>query len=121
MFGFFCEGGGATASFDKWPPAPLLGTSDGTDQSEVLIDLVGLDVQSNSPPQTSSASALLWGPADPLAPFPKASAAGVSLLDHDLFSLGKNKKTKKKNPVEIKKTVFLSLLCALGVKSDASL
>lgn len=84
-----------TTSCDKWPPAPLLGTSGGTDQSEVLIDLVGLDVQSNSPPRTSSASALLWGPADRLAPFPKASTAGLSLLDHDFFSLGKNKQTKK--------------------------
>lgn len=75
------------------PAAPLLGTSSCTEQSEVLIDLAGLDVQSSSPPQTSPASvpaALPWGPADPLVPTPNAPAAGLSLLDQDLISLGEN-------------------------------
>ncbi|XP_075898994.1 LOW QUALITY PROTEIN: ADP-ribosylation factor-binding protein GGA3a [Nelusetta ayraudi] len=86
-----------TESAHQTQPSVAQGTSGGTDQSEVLIDLVGLDVQSNSAPQTSSASALLWGPADPLAPFPKASTAGLSLLDHDLFSLGLGQSVPEKH------------------------
>lgn len=84
-------------------PAPQLDASSCTDQSEVLIDLVGLDVQSISPPQTSPASvpaALPWGPTDPLVPTPNTSTAGLSLLDQDLFSLGKSGKKK------------ISLLCS---------
>lgn len=70
------------------------GTSGCTEQPGVLIDLLGLDVQSSSPPLTTSPSgsaALLWGAADPLAPVPNLSQ---SLLDQDLFSLGKKEKRK---------------------------
>lgn len=66
-------------------------------QSEILIDLVGLDIQNMCPPpqqpMTSSASIpadLLWGSAAP-APqshSPSAPSAAVSLLDEELLSLG---------------------------------
>lgn len=64
-----------------------------TNHSEVLIDLVGLDVQSVSPPQQPSSSLpadLLCGSAGPDAqsPSPGAPSAALSLLDEELLSLG---------------------------------
>ncbi|TKS67976.1 ADP-ribosylation factor-binding protein GGA3 [Collichthys lucidus] len=66
-----------------------------TNHSEVLIDLVGLDVQSVSPPQQPSSSLpadLLCGSAGPDAqsPGPGAPSAALSLLDEELLSLGLN-------------------------------
>lgn len=74
----------------------LTGTSS-TNQSEILIDLVGLDIQNMcAPPQqqmTSSASIpadLLWGSAapEPQSHSPSTPSAAVSLLDEELLSLG---------------------------------
>ncbi|XP_060944665.1 ADP-ribosylation factor-binding protein GGA3-like [Limanda limanda] len=74
------------------------GTSS-TNQSEVLIDLVGLDFNSPSPPEkqppTSSLSFpddLLCGSAaaEPLSPSPSAPSAALCLLDEELLSLGLN-------------------------------
>ncbi|XP_027138571.1 ADP-ribosylation factor-binding protein GGA3a [Larimichthys crocea] len=66
-----------------------------TNHSEVLIDLVGLDVQSVSPPQQPSSSLpadLLCGSAGPDAQSPSSAApsAALSLLDEELLSLGLN-------------------------------
>ncbi|XP_034752803.1 ADP-ribosylation factor-binding protein GGA3a [Etheostoma cragini] len=70
-----------------------------TNQSEVLIDLVGLDIQSVSlpgqQPPTSSPSIpadLLCGSAatDPQPHSPSAPSAALSLLDEELLSLGLN-------------------------------
>ncbi|XP_065815462.1 LOW QUALITY PROTEIN: ADP-ribosylation factor-binding protein GGA3a [Labrus bergylta] len=69
-----------------------------TNQSEILIDLVGLDNQSDSPPEllrppVSSLSIpadLLCGSADPHASCPGAPSAALSLLDEELLSLGLN-------------------------------
>lgn len=74
----------------------LTGTGS-TNQSEILIDLVGLDIQNMcAPPQQrmmSSASIpadLLWGSAapDPQSHSPSTPSAAVSLLDEELLSLG---------------------------------
>ncbi|KAK1886250.1 ADP-ribosylation factor-binding protein GGA3 [Dissostichus eleginoides] len=71
----------------------------GTNQSEILIDLVGLDTHSVSLPEqhppTSSLSLpadLLCGSAatDPQSPSPSAPSAALSLLDEELLSLGLN-------------------------------
>ncbi|KAI9513960.1 hypothetical protein NQZ68_038020 [Dissostichus eleginoides] len=71
----------------------------GTNQSEILIDLVGLDTHSVSVPEqhppTSSLSLpadLLCGSAatDPQSPSPSAPSAALSLLDEELLSLGLN-------------------------------
>uniref|UniRef100_A0A8C4DLI5 Golgi associated, gamma adaptin ear containing, ARF binding protein 3a n=1 Tax=Dicentrarchus labrax TaxID=13489 RepID=A0A8C4DLI5_DICLA len=69
-----------------------------TNQSEILIDLVGLDIQSVSLPEqqqppTSSLSIpadLLCGSAatDPQSPNLSAHSAALSLLDEELLSLG---------------------------------
>lgn len=76
-------------------PVPLSGTGC-TNQTEILIDLVGPDVQSNSVPQqrlqTSSASIpadLLWGSADHQSSSHNPPSAAFSLLDEELLSLGK--------------------------------
>nr|XP_033481175.1 ADP-ribosylation factor-binding protein GGA3a [Epinephelus lanceolatus] len=69
-----------------------------TNQSEILIDLVGLDTQSVSlpehqPPSSLSIPAdLLCGSAvtDPQSPSPSAPSAALSLLDEELLSLGLN-------------------------------
>ncbi|XP_035516416.1 ADP-ribosylation factor-binding protein GGA3a [Morone saxatilis] len=71
-----------------------------TNQSEILIDLVGLDIQSVSLPEqqqppTSSLSIpadLLCGSAatDAQSPSPSAHSAALSLLDEELLSLGLN-------------------------------
>ncbi|XP_040893126.1 ADP-ribosylation factor-binding protein GGA3a isoform X2 [Toxotes jaculatrix] len=70
-----------------------------TNQSEILIDLVGLDVQSPSPPEQhppssslSFPSDLLCGSAatDPQSPTHSAPSAALSLLDEELLSLGLN-------------------------------
>lgn len=69
-----------------------------TNQSEILIDLVGLDIQSVSPhqqPPMSSVSIpadLLCGSAatDPQSPSPSTPSAALSLLDEELLSLGLN-------------------------------
>ncbi|KAM9362886.1 ADP-ribosylation factor-binding protein GGA3a [Symphorus nematophorus] len=70
-----------------------------TNHTEILIDLVGLDVQSVSPsqqqPPTSPLSIptdLLYGSAatDPQSPSPSAPSAALSLLDEELLSLGLN-------------------------------
>ncbi|XP_044044984.1 ADP-ribosylation factor-binding protein GGA3a isoform X2 [Siniperca chuatsi] len=69
-----------------------------TNQSEILIDLVGLDIQSISlqeqHPPTSSRSIpadLLCGSAtDPQSPSPSTPSAAHSLLDEELLSLGLN-------------------------------
>nr|XP_046266564.1 ADP-ribosylation factor-binding protein GGA3a [Scatophagus argus]XP_046266574.1 ADP-ribosylation factor-binding protein GGA3a [Scatophagus argus] len=70
-----------------------------TNQSEILIDLVGLGIQSVSPPQqrplTSTVSIpadLLCGTAatDPQSPSPSTPTAALSLLDEELLSLGLN-------------------------------
>ncbi|CAK6953406.1 ADP-ribosylation factor-binding protein GGA3a [Scomber scombrus] len=70
-----------------------------TTQSEILIDLVGLDVQSPSPPEqqppTSSISIpadLLCGTAatEPQSSSTNALSAALSLLDEELLSLGLN-------------------------------
>ncbi|KAK5926491.1 hypothetical protein CgunFtcFv8_022058 [Champsocephalus gunnari] len=71
----------------------------GTNQSEILIDLLGLDTHSVSLPEqhppTSSLSLpayLLCGSAatDPQSPRPSAPSAALSLLDEELLSLGLN-------------------------------
>ncbi|XP_053187135.1 ADP-ribosylation factor-binding protein GGA3-like [Scomber japonicus] len=70
-----------------------------TSQSEILIDLVGLDVQSPSPPEqqppTSSMSIpadLLCGTAatEPQSSSTNAPSTALSLLDEELLSLGLN-------------------------------
>lgn len=70
-----------------------------TNQSEILIDLVGLDIQSPSPPEQqppecslSFPADLLCGPAStaPQAQSPSAPSAALSLLDEELLSLGLN-------------------------------
>lgn len=78
-------------------PVPLSGTGC-TNQTEILIDLVGPDVQSNSVPQqqlqSSSVSVpadLLWGPADHPSSGHNPPSAACSLLDEELLSLGKKK------------------------------
>lgn len=77
----------------------LLSGTGCTNQTEILIDLVGPDVQSNSVPQqqlqTSSASIpadLLWGSADHPSSSHNPPSAAFSLLDEELLSLGKKKK-----------------------------
>uniref|UniRef100_A0A3Q3EID4 Golgi associated, gamma adaptin ear containing, ARF binding protein 3 n=1 Tax=Labrus bergylta TaxID=56723 RepID=A0A3Q3EID4_9LABR len=72
------------------------GTQRTQSSSEILIDLVGLDNQSDSPPEllrppVSSLSIpadLLCGSADPHASCPGAPSAALSLLDEELLSLG---------------------------------
>lgn len=64
-----------------------------TNRSEVLIDLMGLDVQGVSRPPTSPLSLpvdLLCGsaPGRPRATGPTAPSAALSLLDEELLSLG---------------------------------
>lgn len=75
---------------------PLTGTGC-TNQSEILIDLVGLDIQSISVPQQQTLSSsvsipadLLWGSAatDPQSASPSTPSAALSLLDEELLSLG---------------------------------
>ncbi|XP_071361719.1 ADP-ribosylation factor-binding protein GGA3a isoform X2 [Trachinotus anak] len=70
-----------------------------TNQSEILIDLVGLDVQTPSPPEQQPPASslsfpadLLCGPAaaDPQPPSLSAPSAALSLLDEELLSLGLN-------------------------------
>ncbi|XP_068583496.1 ADP-ribosylation factor-binding protein GGA3a [Cebidichthys violaceus] len=66
-----------------------------TNQSEILIDLVGLDTQGVSQPPTSSLSLpadLLCGSAarGPQSPSPDGPSAALSLLDEELLSLGLN-------------------------------
>ncbi|KAL7404341.1 hypothetical protein ABVT39_013429 [Epinephelus coioides] len=69
-----------------------------TNQSEILIDLVGLDTQSVSLPEHQTPSSLsipadlLCGSAvtDPQSPSPSAPSAALSLLDEELLSLGLN-------------------------------
>ncbi|KAK5865928.1 hypothetical protein PBY51_020158 [Eleginops maclovinus] len=85
----------------------------GTNQSEILIDLVGLDTHSVSPaeqhPPTSSLSLpadLLCGSAatDPQSPSPSAPSAALSLLDEELLSLGLNEPApvpSKSTPVNL--------------------
>ncbi|XP_068448515.1 ADP-ribosylation factor-binding protein GGA3a [Clinocottus analis] len=69
-----------------------------TNQSEILIDLAGLDIQGVSQPPTSSRSLpadLLCGLAarDPQSPDPGVPSAALSLLDEELLSLGLNEPT----------------------------
>uniref|UniRef100_A0A7N6AMZ8 Golgi associated, gamma adaptin ear containing, ARF binding protein 3a n=1 Tax=Anabas testudineus TaxID=64144 RepID=A0A7N6AMZ8_ANATE len=68
-----------------------------TNQSEILIDLVGLDIQSPSPPEQQPPPSSLPFPADllsgsaavdPPPPRPSASSVALSLLDEELLSLG---------------------------------
>lgn len=68
-----------------------------TTQSEILIDLVGLDIQSPSPPEQQPLASSLSIPADllcgsaatePQSPSPNAPSAALSLLDEELLSLG---------------------------------
>ncbi|KAM7009707.1 ADP-ribosylation factor-binding protein GGA3a [Tautogolabrus adspersus] len=71
-----------------------------TNQSEILIDLVGLDNQSDSPPELQPPISTLSIPADllcgsaatqdPHASSPSAPSAALSLLDEELLSLGLN-------------------------------
>ncbi|XP_026216460.1 ADP-ribosylation factor-binding protein GGA3a isoform X2 [Anabas testudineus] len=67
-----------------------------TNQSEILIDLVGLDIQSPSPPEQQPPPSSLPFPADllsgsaavdPPPPRPSASSVALSLLDEELLSL----------------------------------
>ncbi|XP_026159851.1 ADP-ribosylation factor-binding protein GGA3a isoform X2 [Mastacembelus armatus] len=71
--------------------------TDHTNQSEILIDLVGLDVQNPVPsaqqppaPSLFFPNGLLSGSAaiDPQSPSPSAPSAACSLLDKELLSLG---------------------------------
>ncbi|KAF3852275.1 hypothetical protein F7725_005630 [Dissostichus mawsoni] len=82
----------------------------GTNQSEILIDLVGLDTHSVSLPEqhppTSSLSLpadLLCGSAatDPQAPSPSAPSAALSLLDEELLSLGLNEPAPVPNALSV--------------------
>uniref|UniRef100_A0A4W6FRT4 Golgi associated, gamma adaptin ear containing, ARF binding protein 3a n=1 Tax=Lates calcarifer TaxID=8187 RepID=A0A4W6FRT4_LATCA len=68
-----------------------------TNQSEILIDLVGLDIQSPSPPDQQPPAPSLSFPADllcgsaaaePQSQSPSAPSAALSLLDEELLSLG---------------------------------
>nr|XP_019940079.1 PREDICTED: ADP-ribosylation factor-binding protein GGA3-like [Paralichthys olivaceus] len=70
-----------------------------TNQSEILIDLVGLDVNSPSMPEKQPPTSSLSFPADllcgsaaaePLSPSPSSPSAAFSLLDEELLSLGLN-------------------------------
>ncbi|KAF7662998.1 hypothetical protein LDENG_00221580 [Lucifuga dentata] len=70
-----------------------------TKESEILIDLVGLDIQSSSPPEQrppvssfSIPADLLCGSAATNLPShsPDTPSAGLSLLDEELLSLGLN-------------------------------
>ncbi|KAK9540017.1 hypothetical protein VZT92_002493 [Zoarces viviparus] len=66
-----------------------------TNQSEILIDLMGLDTQDVSQPPASSLSLpadLLCGSAarGPQSPGPDGPSAALSLLDEELLSLGLN-------------------------------
>lgn len=63
----------------------LTGTGS-TNQSEVLIDLVGLDIESPSPPEHQPLPPSLSFPADLLSG--SAPSAALSLLDEELLSLG---------------------------------
>ncbi|KAJ4944420.1 hypothetical protein JOQ06_012964, partial [Pogonophryne albipinna] len=71
----------------------------GTNQSEILIDLVGLDTHSVSLPEQHPPTSSLSLPADLLcgsaatdlqSPRPSAPSAALSLLDEELLSLGLN-------------------------------
>ncbi|XP_033986227.1 ADP-ribosylation factor-binding protein GGA3a [Trematomus bernacchii] len=85
----------------------------GTNQSEILIDLVGLDTHSVSlpeqqPPMSSLSlpADLLCGSAatDPQSPSPSAPSAALSLLDEELLSLGLNEPApvpSKSTPVNL--------------------
>ncbi|XP_018520521.1 LOW QUALITY PROTEIN: ADP-ribosylation factor-binding protein GGA3a [Lates calcarifer] len=73
-----------------------------TNQSEILIDLVGLDIQSPSPPDQQPPAPSLSFPADllcgsaaaePQSQSPSAPSAALSLLDEELLSLGLNEPT----------------------------
>uniref|UniRef100_A0A7N8XSJ8 Golgi associated, gamma adaptin ear containing, ARF binding protein 3a n=1 Tax=Mastacembelus armatus TaxID=205130 RepID=A0A7N8XSJ8_9TELE len=73
--------------------------TDHTNQSEILIDLVGLDVQNPVPsaqqppaPSLFFPNGLLSGSAaiDPQSPSPSAPSAACSLLDKELLSLGED-------------------------------
>ncbi|XP_022620781.1 ADP-ribosylation factor-binding protein GGA3-like isoform X3 [Seriola dumerili] len=70
-----------------------------TNQSEILIDLVGLDVQTPSPPEQQPPASSLCFPddllcgsttVDPQPPSLSAPSAALSLLDEELLSLGLN-------------------------------
>lgn len=69
-----------------------------TNQSEILIDLVGLDIEGISLPKQQPPSSSLSIPADllcgsaatdPQSPSPSAPSTALSLLDEELLSLGK--------------------------------
>ncbi|XP_038569711.1 ADP-ribosylation factor-binding protein GGA3a isoform X3 [Micropterus salmoides] len=76
-----------------------------TNRSEILIDLLGLDIQSISlqeqqpPPSSRSIPAdLLCGSAtDPQSPSPSTPSAALSLLDEELLSLGINEPIPSKS------------------------
>ncbi|XP_070712550.1 ADP-ribosylation factor-binding protein GGA3a [Pempheris klunzingeri] len=89
---------GETGDAHRTQSSVKQGTSH-TNQSEILIDLVGLDVHSNSqtkqqPPSSSPSipADLLCGSAaiDPQSSSPTAPSAALSLLDEELLSLGLN-------------------------------
>ncbi|XP_056228553.1 ADP-ribosylation factor-binding protein GGA3a isoform X1 [Seriola aureovittata] len=70
-----------------------------TNQSEILIDLVGLDVQTPSPPEQQPPASSLCFPddllcgsttVDPQRPSLSAPSVALSLLDEELLSLGLN-------------------------------
>lgn len=70
-----------------------------TNQSEILIDLVGLDIQTPSPPEQQAPASSLSFPADllcgsavtdPQAQTLSTPSAAISLLDEELLSLGLN-------------------------------
>ncbi|XP_008276700.1 ADP-ribosylation factor-binding protein GGA3a [Stegastes partitus] len=70
-----------------------------TNQSEILIDLVGLDIQTPSPPEQPPPASSLSFPADllcgsavtdPQAQSVSTPSAALSLLDEELLSLGLN-------------------------------
>ncbi|XP_056265807.1 ADP-ribosylation factor-binding protein GGA3a [Pseudoliparis swirei] len=73
-----------------------------TNQSEVLIDLLGLDIQGVSQPPTTSPSLpsdLLFGSAasDPQSRGPAVPSAAFSLLDEELLFLGLNEPAPSKS------------------------
>ncbi|XP_070772962.1 ADP-ribosylation factor-binding protein GGA3a [Enoplosus armatus] len=92
-----------------------------TNQSEILIDLVGLDIQSVSLPEqkppTSSRSipADLLCATDPQSRSPSSTSAALSLLDEELLSLGLNE------PVPVpSKSTHLNLSNHLPFLQDSS-
>ncbi|XP_042341082.1 ADP-ribosylation factor-binding protein GGA3a [Plectropomus leopardus] len=77
-----------------------------TNQSEILIDLMGLDTQSVSPPEKQPPTSSLSIPSDLLcesaapdsqSPSPNAPSAALSLLDEELLSLGLSEPTPVPN------------------------